>query len=57
MSKQDYINLPIIQRQDLDDRIMKKKGNVVKKIAKKLLPKMKKSELERLKQARQGSKT
>ena len=54
MDKQDYVNLPVVQRQALDDRIVSKKGAVIKKIAKKLMIKMKKAELERLKQVRQG---
>jgi hypothetical protein len=53
MDKQDYANLPLMQRQALDDRIVSKKGAVIKKIAKKLMVKMKKDELERLKKARE----
>jgi len=53
MDKQDYANLPLMQRQALDDRIVSKKGAAIKKIAKKLMTKMKKAELERLKKARE----
>lgn len=53
MDKQDYANLPLMQRQALDDRIVSKKGAAIKKIAKKLMVKMKKDELERLKKARE----
>jgi len=53
MDKQDYANLPLMQRQALDDRIVSKKGAAIKKIAKKLMTKMKKDELERLKKARE----
>ena len=53
MDKQDYANLPLMQRQALDDRIVSKKGAAIKKIAKKLMIKMKKDELERLKKARE----
>ena len=53
MDKQDYINLPLMQRQALDDRIVSKKAGAIKKIAKKLMTKMKKDELERLKKARE----
>jgi len=53
MDKQDYANLPLMQRQALDDRIVSKKGAAIKKIAKKLIIKLKKDELERLKKARE----
>ena len=53
MDKQDYANLPLMQRQALDDRIVSKKGAAIKKIAKKLMTRMKKAELERLKKARE----
>jgi len=53
MDKQDYANLSLMQRQALDDRIVSKKGAAIKKIAKKLMTKMKKDELERLKKARE----
>jgi hypothetical protein len=48
----EYANLSLMQRQNLDNRIMKTKGAAVKKIAKKLMVKLRKSELERLKKAR-----
>lgn len=53
MDKQDYANLSLMQRQALDDRIVSKKGAAIKKIAKKLIIKLKKDELERLKKARE----
>ena len=53
MDKQDYANLSLMQRQALDDRIVSKKGAAIKKIAKKLMTRMKKAELERLKKARE----
>ena len=52
MDKNTYANLSLVQRQALDDRVVSKKGAVIKKIAKKLMTRMKKAELERLKQAR-----
>jgi hypothetical protein len=52
----EYANLSLMQRQTLDNRIMKTKGAAVKKIAKKLMVKLRKAELERLKKAR-GSGT
>jgi len=52
MDKNTYANLSLVQRQALDDRVVAKKGAVIKKIAKKLMTRMKKAELERLKKAR-----
>ena len=52
----DYANLSLMQRQNLDNRIMKTKGAAVKKIAKKLMVTLRKAELIRLKNAR-GSGT
>ena len=53
MDKQDYANLPLPTRQALDDRIVAQKAGAIKKIAKKLMTRMKKAELERLKKARE----
>jgi hypothetical protein len=52
----DYANLSLMQRQNLDNRIMKTKGAAVKKIAKRLMVTLRKAELIRLKNAR-GSGT
>ena len=52
----DYANLSLMQRQNLDNRIMKTKGAAVKKIAKRLMVTLRKAELVRLKKAR-GSGT
>ena len=54
MDKSEYMNLPIQQRLELDNRIVSKKEAAIKKIAKKLMVSLKKAELERLKQARSG---
>ena len=51
-----YANLPLVQRQMIDNKILAKKGAALKKIATKLLPKVKKSEIERLQKAKQGAK-
>ena len=40
----------------IDNKILAKKGAALKKIATKLLPKVKKSEIERLQKAKQGAK-
>lgn len=48
----DYANLSLMQRQNLDNRIMKTKGAAVKKIAKRLMVTLRKAELIRLKNAR-----
>lgn len=52
----EYANLSLMQRQTLDNRIMKTKGAAVKKIAKRLMVTLRKAELIRLKNAR-GSGT
>lgn len=52
MDKAKYQTLPIAQRLEIDNRIVSKKGAVIQKIAKKLMTKLKKAELERLKKAR-----
>jgi len=54
MDKAKYMSLPIQQRLELDNRIVSKKQAAIQKIAKKLMVKLKKAELERLKQARSG---
>ena len=54
MDKAAYMQLPIQQRLELDNRIVSKKQAAIQKIAKKLMVKLKKAELERLKQARSG---
>ena len=52
MEPSEYANLSLMQRQNLDNRIMKTKGAAVKKIAKKLMVSLRLKELERLKKAR-----
>jgi len=54
MDKAKYMSLPIQQRLELDNRIVSKKQKAIQKIAKKLMVKLKKAELERLKKARSG---
>ena len=54
MDKAAYMQLPIQQRLELDQRITSKKQAAIQKIAKKLMIRLKKAELERLKQARSG---
>lgn len=49
----EYANLPMMQRQMIDNKIVSKKSGAIKKIAKKLIVKLKKAELERLKKARE----
>ena len=49
----EYANLPLMQRQMIDNKIVSKKSGAIKKIAKKLIVKLKKAELERLKKARE----
>jgi len=49
-----YANMSLAQRQKIDDKVMKTKGATVKKIAKKLLPKLKKKELDRLRKAKEN---
>ena len=48
----EYANLSLMQRQVIDNKIVSKKSGAIKKIAKKLIVKLKKAELERLKKAR-----
>ena len=43
----------MMQRQMIDNKIVSKKSGAIKKIAKKLIVKLKKAELERLKKARE----
>jgi hypothetical protein len=54
MDKSDYMDLPVQQRIEIDNRIVAKKGAFIQKIAKKLLQKVKKAEMERLKDYRQS---
>ena len=54
MDKAKYMSIPIQQRLELDQRIVSKKQAAIQKIAKKLMVRLKKAELERLKQARSG---
>ena len=54
MDKAAYMSIPIQQRLELDQRIVSKKQAAIQKIAKKLMVRLKKAELERLKQARSG---
>ena len=49
----EYANLSLMQRQVMDNKIVSKKSGAIKKIAKKLIVKLKKAELERLKKARE----
>ena len=49
----EYENLSLMQRQVIDNKIVSKKSGAIKKIAKKLIVKLKKAELERLKKARE----
>ena len=49
-----YMELTPAQRIELDNRITSKKGPAIQKIAKKLLVKLKKQELERLKKVKSG---
>ena len=52
MDKATYMSIPVQQRLELDQRIVSKKQAAIQKIAKKLMTRLKKAELERLKQAR-----
>ena len=49
----EYANLSLMQRQVIDNKIVSKKSGAIKKIAKRLIVKLKKAELERLKKARE----
>ena len=53
MQPNEYANLSMMQRQVIDDKIVSKKSSAIKKIAKRLIVKLKKAELERLKKARE----
>ena len=53
MQPNEYANLSMMQRQVIDNKIVSKKSGAIKKIAKKLIVKLKKAELERLKKARE----
>ena len=48
-----YANLSMMQKQMIDNKIVSKKAGSIKKIAKRLIVKLKKAELERLKKARE----
>jgi len=56
MEPSEYANLSLMQRQNLDNRIMKTKGAAVKKIAKKLLPKVKQADRQKLVKNKKGEK-
>lgn len=49
-----YAELPPAARIELDNRITSKKQGAIQKIAKKMMMKMKKAEVERLQKVRQG---
>ena len=53
MQPNEYANLSMMQRQVIDDKVVSKKSGAIKKIAKRLIVKLKKAELERLKKARE----
>ena len=53
MPPNEYANLSMMQRQVIDNKIVSKKSGAIKKIAKRLIVKLKKAELERLKKARE----
>jgi hypothetical protein len=50
-----YAELPPAARIEVDNRITSKKHMVIQKIAKKMMVKLKKAEVERLKQVKQGN--
>ena len=52
MSRAEYMELPPARRVELDNRIVSKKGAAIQKIAKKLMVKLKKQEVERLKKVK-----
>ena len=54
LSPAKYMKLPPAARVEIDNRIVAKKGLAIQKIAKKMMVKLKKQELERLKGIRQG---
>ena len=53
MQPNEYANLSMMQRQVIDNKIVSKKSGAIKTIAKRLIVKLKKAELERLKKARE----
>ena len=53
MQPNEYAKLSMMQRLVIDNKIVSKKAGAIKKIAKRLIVKLKKSELERLKKARE----
>ena len=53
MQPNEYANLSMAQRQMIDNKIVSKKSGAIKKIAKRMIVKLKKAELERLKKARE----
>ena len=54
LSPAKYMQLPPAARVEIDNRIVAKKGLAIQKIAKKMMVKLKKQELERLKKVKQG---
>jgi hypothetical protein len=48
------MQLPPAARVEIDNRIVAKKGLAIQKIAKKMMVKLKKQEIERLKKVKQG---
>ncbi len=54
LSPADYMKLAPAARVEIDNRIVAKKGTAIQKIAKKMMVKLKKQELERLKKLKQG---
>ena len=56
LSPADYMKLSPAARVEIDNRIVSKKGAAIQKIAKKMMIKLKKQELERLKKIKGGDK-
>ena len=54
LSPAKYMQLSPAARVEIDNRIVAKKGTAIQKIAKKMMVKLKKQELERLKKISQG---
>ena len=54
LSPAKYMQLPPAARVEIDNRIVAKKGLAIQKIAKKMMVKLKKQELERLKKVKHG---
>jgi hypothetical protein len=54
LSPAKYMQLSPAARVEIDNRIVSKKGAAIQKIAKKMMVKLKKQELERLKKVKQG---